>query len=415
MRKRVLLIQSRDFFNSPHSGRKQIIENYIHGFRQLAELDVCTLESVLVSKKLRVWIQTLISVIIRVGFGGRSIQTTLFNNPINKTKVIDAIKSSTYDLVLIDSVRLSWVLDIIHDTGRVVVDMDDLMSNRYRLYSNKNEKLQLGIFGNRFSFISQMMPRKAATLLMMKEANRLEIEELNVAKKADSIVFTSEVEADEYRKRLPPGFECSITSQVFPISLNQQHVDRKKDKEDICFGFIGSDKVPQNFQSIEYLIQLWERCNIKYKLIIAGDNSMAHSFNNPNIEMLGFVENLQDFYSQIDALIAPSFVKGGVKTKVIEAFSWGKPVLGNAITFDGISISKGYPWILNEQQFAEYLDYKNIDFLRSELLECRSVLSDYLKKNTYDKYDRFLSTLLEIQKFDTKTERNIDQSEAVSI
>ena len=54
------------------------------------------------------------------------------------------------------------------------------------------------------------------------------------------------------------------------------------------------------------------------------------------MHFVGEVEDVADFYEQIDFLLVPSFVEGGVKTKVLEAAEYGIPSIGNATTFEGI-------------------------------------------------------------------------------
>src|SRR5262249_17350670 len=59
----------------------------------------------------------------------------------------------------------------------------------------------------------------------------------------------------------------------------------------------------------------------------------------------GFVDNLDEVYDGSSVLLTPSLIGGGIKTKVLEAFSYGAPAVGNAFTFEGMHL-KSYPMML---------------------------------------------------------------------
>ena len=79
--------------------------------------------------------------------------------------------------------------------------------------------------------------------------------------------------------------------------------------------------------------------NESYQFKIIGlelSNNIIKKIQNPNVEILGFVENPYQIISEAKALIAPLFNGAGVKVKVIEALACGTPVIGSDISFEGI-------------------------------------------------------------------------------
>ena len=93
-------------------------------------------------------------------------------------------------------------------------------------------------------------------------------------------------------------------------------------------GAVGPDK------GLKYLIEAWKKLDYKNAiLILAGRESISDHVRNlifqiggGNIILLGWVNDLFDFYSQLNLYIQPS-VTEGFGIEVIEAMAHGRPVL----------------------------------------------------------------------------------------
>ena len=101
------------------------------------------------------------------------------------------------------------------------------------------------------------------------------------------------------------------------------------------FVFIGSDGLVQNRLTIEYLVELWAELRPAVRLHIFGKQNNAYPATE-GVVFEGFVEHVTDVYAPGSIMLAPSFVRGGVKTKILEAMSFGNVPVGNDITFEGI-------------------------------------------------------------------------------
>lgn len=66
----------------------------------------------------------------------------------------------------------------------------------------------------------------------------------------------------------------------------------------------------------------------------------------------GYADALTDIYDGRSVLLTPSFLGGGIKTKVLEAFAYGAPVIANARTFESID-AVDYPLPPDEQALIE--------------------------------------------------------------
>lgn len=60
-----------------------------------------------------------------------------------------------------------------------------------------------------------------------------------------------------------------------------------------------------------------------------------HLDGNGQLEILGKVDDLADYYSQIDIALAPIRLGGGVKVKIIEALMNYRPVLATRYALEG--------------------------------------------------------------------------------
>ena len=87
---------------------------------------------------------------------------------------------------------------------------------------------------------------------------------------------------------------------------------------------------------------MWQRLAPPAELVIVGRLQRTYP-SVRNVTYAGFVADLRDVYTADSVLLTPAFAAGGVKTKVVEAFAYGCPVLGNHATFDGLPLPKSYP------------------------------------------------------------------------
>jgi glycosyltransferase involved in cell wall biosynthesis len=101
--------------------------------------------------------------------------------------------------------------------------------------------------------------------------------------------------------------------------------------------FVGSDALTQNRLTIDYLCRLWRDHRPSTPLVIYGKQRRTIDYP-AGVSAAGYVERIDQIYDDRSILICPSFIGGGVKTKVLEAFAHGAPVIGNSRTFEGLAL-----------------------------------------------------------------------------
>jgi hypothetical protein len=114
------------------------------------------------------------------------------------------------------------------------------------------------------------------------------------------------------------------------------------------FVFIGTDALRQNQLTIDALVDLWRREDIPTPLVVYGQQQRTLE-KMPNVLFAGYAESIEQVYDERSILLSPSFVAGGVKTKVLEAFAYAAPVLGNSVTFEAIGIGPDYPLLIDDE------------------------------------------------------------------
>lgn len=102
-------------------------------------------------------------------------------------------------------------------------------------------------------------------------------------------------------------------------------------------GFLGHGNDPNLF-SIGRFIRAWREgwTPDRPELVIAGEICRSlPGVEGPGVRLLGYLDRLEDFYAQADLVVAPMLMGSGLKMKVGEALSFGRPVVGTEIGLEG--------------------------------------------------------------------------------
>lgn len=196
--------------------------------------------------------------------------------------------------------------------------------------------------------------KSVSTYFFYKYVSRLEKKSCLFS---DCKIVLNERDSEEMQK------EYSILPElILPISMDSHIslIKNNKSKKGKC-GFIGSDMFA-NKDGMSWFIQN-VLPHINKQFVVAGsicDYLKGRlSANYENLEMLGRVDNVDDFYNSVEFVVSPIFLGSGMKTKSVEALSYGIPIIGTKEAFVGI-------------------DYKNIGEL------CQSA-SEFIEKiNNFD-------------------------------
>lgn len=158
--------------------------------------------------------------------------------------------------------------------------------------------------------------------------------EISQLRKADIVLAISDRDAKLLKETLP---EKRVVTLVPSFDQHQKPVRPRDVYKPWVFGFIGT-RMDANVKALEYVIRHWWPALHKYspesRLLVAGTvcnepSVQAASWLYDEIELLGFVDDLSGFYNEIDALLSPVLVRGGLNFKNVEAAMAGKHVITN--------------------------------------------------------------------------------------
>lgn len=95
--------------------------------------------------------------------------------------------------------------------------------------------------------------------------------------------------------------------------------------------FVGDLNWPPNLQAVQVLVRVWPKIRRYVKgaeLRIVGQQAgYSTGMIDDTIKLMGFVDNIERAWAEADVLIAPIMVGGGVRVKILEAASFGVPVV----------------------------------------------------------------------------------------
>jgi polysaccharide biosynthesis protein PslH len=101
-------------------------------------------------------------------------------------------------------------------------------------------------------------------------------------------------------------------------------------------GFIGNFDFHPNVDALQVLLDSWGPALVRNGWTVAVGGLASDRLQLPDwIVNLGPVDRVADFYGQIDVALAPIRLGGGMKVKVVEALTYGRPVIASQFAMDG--------------------------------------------------------------------------------
>ena len=348
---RVAMVVTRSLEIDMAISRVRIMREIRDALSVDATVDVYRIRTLPEIRRATAWIRALFR-FFRCSFAGATpaLQCLLYSDHNEVAAVVTSILAGDYSAVYIDSVRSIAVINELRKRApalRVVVDFDDLMSRRMELISKNNWPVQLGHIGKMVpSIIRRQIEGNWSRAISRFEAKALCRAESKICDLAQAIVLISPLEARLLKKQVPKararirGVLPAQRAVSGPIVMN----------EPLRFVFVGSDGNGQNLQSIQFLRDLWSRTHQPTQLHIYGRQRKVYK-EIPNVIWHGYVQDINDVYTDNSILVMPVFRLGGIKTKLLEAWGHGRPALVNAPAMEGIPIDN-YPLVISEEDWG---------------------------------------------------------------
>jgi glycosyltransferase involved in cell wall biosynthesis len=157
------------------------------------------------------------------------------------------------------------------------------------------------------------------------------------------------IEVERLGAQRPPVVPVALDLTRYPL---QQFVDAP------VLGVIGSMHWHPSRAAAERVLRLWPQIRSRVpsaSLVVAGWNSeryLDQYFPLDGAELLGAVDDPEDFFGQVAVLAYPPPRGSGMKIKVMEALAYGVPVLSNAEGLEGLTAQNGVHVVAAEDDEA---------------------------------------------------------------
>lgn len=143
--------------------------------------------------------------------------------------------------------------------------------------------------------------------------------------------------------------------------LGISEIFKLKDINHIKFGVIGAWSRKENSKGFQKFLDQCEKFKLYNLNLTIGGSSIEvikqMNLNQHNVKILGFVDDLADFFDQIDILLIPLEMGGGVKIKVLQALASKVPCIGTEIAFEGITKTRKMLHFNDIENMVKFLAY----------------------------------------------------------
>lgn len=195
-------------------------------------------------------------------------------------------------------------------------------------------------------------------------------EEMHIYSKFDFAIALSTADNDYFKKYIN-------NSIYIPLVYKKQEF-KDVDNRILSIGFIGG-AATFNYEAINWFLD---------KVFYSLDNVVLNVYGNvcafftnkkyDNVFFHGKVQEIDEVYSNNHIMINPTFIIGGIKTKNVEALSYGRLVLTTSDGARGLEqfVEDGYVIVLNQP--SEYIE--KINSLKNRIDEINSIGTSIVSK-----------------------------------
>ena len=330
---------------------------------------------------------------------GFPLQLALYNNRKVREKFKEIVQERQVDLIITDMLRTSLIA-LYTGTRSRILDMDDLLSRRYR----RRTKTPGGtkFFGKLPGFIPRPLIRIFQLLgrwIINLEAQRMEKYEARLARYFNYTILVSQIEAELLNSRSGQSTVLCIPNYI--DFENQVARYNPKDNHSPELLFFGNLSTPHNVDGALYLGKtVFPLIRQKYpaaKLLIVGRDVSPRVV--PLSEMEGIeihpdVPDIAEYIKRASVCLCPLRFGSGIKTKILESLYLGTPVVTTPMGAEGIPEAEQCMVICNTDEEVvagvESVIEGKVD-IPMMLEYSRRVLKDYYSKSAVTK--KWLSTI----------------------
>ncbi len=180
---------------------------------------------------------------------------------------------------------------------------------------------------------------------LMREARLLAAYEEDVCNRFDYVVWVTEEDRRAVANVSEKTTNGGAPSTVIPICADPTQVDpvaRASNQQRITF--IGGLHWPPNAQGVIWFanhVFPQVRAAIPEALLTVIGKNPPVGLEREGIEVTGYVTDLMPYLAETAVFIVPLHAGGGMRVKILDAWSWGLPVVSTTIGAEGIDVEHG--------------------------------------------------------------------------
>ena len=148
---------------------------------------------------------------------------------------------------------------------------------------------------------------------------------------------------DETRLR-QLGHDVCLAVSPNCVPWPEAPVRQRKAPAEIALTFVGNYGYQPNVDAVEWFVgdvlpELIQHATVGFRVDIVGynmDRLQASVCDGPRLRLVGEVQTLRPTYEESDIVIAPVRVGSGTRMKILEAMSYGLPVVSTSAGIEGI-------------------------------------------------------------------------------
>ena len=213
--------------------------------------------------------------------------------------------------------------------------------------------------------------------------------------RADIVIAITESEQLHFETLI--GRSCELLLPDIPKVRQFKHVTSIS-----AIGFIGHGNDANLFSIGQFITDFCEKWQPGFPTLkIAGEICKSiGTIDHSGVELMGYVNQLSEFYDEIDLVIAPIIMGTGLKMKVVEALAYGKPVIGTALAFEGLPVHSQLHRLSQSWQVVETINsmVENEALFNSCVEESKALFQRYIvnvshcKKNLCETISKKISS-----------------------
>lgn len=240
--------------------------------------------------------------------------------PRTERELIRTIKEEGIELVFVEGTLLGNVMkriEAVHPAVRTVVFVHNIDRSLYRQQVLLSKSLLSFIKYKFVSYNEAKTFRYVDHIIVLNERDGKQLETI-YGREADAVIPIS---CPEQRQR--PSYALKVESKPYCL-------------------FVGSDFFPNNFGMKWFIRRVAPYIRLDVWVVGSCCRALAPWASSlpANVRLKGFVDDLEACYAGAECVVAPIFQGSGMKTKVIEALSYGKSIFGTEEALQGIEADR---------------------------------------------------------------------------